>query len=333
MPDSSEPVAVDIADTWLGVPRLLDRARAESLLLALDELWQAQARSVRAKDDEDIKKAWFDPLARGARLRGALDRLPQARAVLPHLDDLGPFHPLVMEVGEGKLIVTPEGRALSTLLRQQLAKDPSGSRVRLRWADTDAVDRALLGEYRAAVLSKLESVVKLRGGSAPPLLPQAIGQVLLLLLNGNFGAERGLKRPTEVEDQHAVDAAVAAMVSNFVDHVSKSSRERDPSAYSLYSGYAMSEARRRLGSDLTLNPVSLAEGSRDRVVGRLLEELARRGIPRDQVLRALDELIQEYENRRAELAVYGLAQGRPSDAAVLRRAFKERYRNAVDSDD
>lgn len=315
-------------DSWLGVPRVLDRAEAERLTEALDSLWVSQGTAAGAAGDSDIKKAWFDPLARGARLRAALDALPLAREVVGDLDDVNLRPPLVLKIGPDRLIVTLEGRALADLLRDQLSNSGDARRIRLRWSDTDATDAMLIEKYRELVLSKLDSVVRLRTGTAPPLLPQAIGQVLLLLLNGNIGADRGLRRPKSPSDQRAVDEAVAAMVSDFAERISPSKRGRAAGAYSLYSGYAMTEARRRLGSDLTLNPIAIAAGSRDRVIDRLITDLVRRGTSREDALDGLAALIAEYERRRPELALYGLAQGRPSDAAALRRAFADRYHEA-----
>ena len=318
-PDEDEvPAALD---TWCGVSRSLERAQAERLASALDSVWLAQREAVKAKDDQAVSRAWFDPLARGGRLREALDALPQAGDIFDGWEELELPDALAIDAGHGRAIVTREGRALAELLRRQLDSSPEAVRVRLPWSDTDAIDRKLLEEYRAAALSKLRSVVSLRTGAAAPLLPQAIGQVLLLVLNGNFGRGRGLERPSRPADREAVDEAVAAMVSRFAEEISPSRRGRAKGAYSLYSGYAMSEARRRLGTDLTTDPISLVAGSRARVLERLIDDLKRRGISRREALAALESLIEEYERWRPSLANYGLAQGSTTDRAALRRAF------------
>lgn len=312
-------------DLWMGVPRILDRDTAKRLVGGLDALWRAQGDAARFTSDSDIKKAWFDPLARGARLRAALDALPPAAAVVPNLAELTLAEPVVLNVGPDCLLVTLEGRAFATLLREQLVLAPSAARIRLRWSDTDAADAAVAAEYRRFVLSKLDSVVRLRSGSAAPLLPQAVGQVLLLLINGNLGPDRGLQRPESTADQRAVDEIVAALVSDFAERISPSKRGRKVGAYSLYGGYAMTEARRRLGSALSSNPVAIAPDSRDEVVERLITDLIRRGTTHSDAMEALEALISEYQKRRSQLALYGLAQGRPSDAAAVRRSFVERW--------
>ena len=332
MGGESDAVGSAIADAWLGVPRVLERGAAERLVSGLDALWRAQGEAAGAVDDRSIKKAWFDPLARGGRLRTALDSLPATAEVVPGELPAEFSPPLVMEVGQDRLVVTLEGRTLANLLRDQIEGSPTGSRVRLRWADTDSADSQLMAEYRAAAMAKLESVVRLRAGSAAPLLPQAIGGVLLLLLNGNIGPARGLRRPKSEDDRRAVDTAVASMVSDFAERIAPSRRGRTASAYSLYGGYAMTEARRRLGSDLTRNPISLTEGSRERVTERLITDLIRRGTTRQEAIDALELLIAEYEKRRPQLALYGLAQGGPSDTAALRRAF-QRYDEVAVTDD
>ncbi|WP_156697973.1 hypothetical protein [Nocardioides sp. Leaf285] len=304
------------------MPRVYDRSHAEALSDALETVWAAQGRAAGAKDQAAIRKAWFDPLARGARLRAAIDSLPPVRDLVPHWDSLDLAAPLVLLVNDSRSLVSMEGHAFSQLLQQQLQAHPQASRIRLRWSDTDQADRALLDDYRSAVLTKIHSVIDLRVGGGAPLLPQAIGQILLLILNGNFGPEHALRRPSNPRDQAVVDDAVAQMVSEFAESLSPSKRGRTAGAYSLYSGYAMTEARRRLGSDLAENPVYLAVGSRQRVTDRLVADLRRRKVSAGLARQALEALIERYEVLRPSLAQYGLAQGKPSDAVQLREAFR-----------
>lgn len=300
---------------WHGLARTLTHETAETFHACLTESFRAQSEAISRTTETEVLRAWFDPLARGARLRAALDGLPQVGAVPPGLHS-----PFVIEVGEGRLLVTHEGRELTRLLKEGLTARP-GNPIRLRWADTEGADQRSLAWYRQLALSRLDSVVSLRTGAAPPLLPQAIGLVLLLAINGNFGSTRGLQRPATERDLKAVDEAVASIVGAFADVLVPPTRRRAPGAYSLYSGYAISEARRRLGSDLHHDPVALEEGSRDRVIHRLADELARRGTSGETVDKALSELVSRYELWRPRLAAYGLAQGRPGEAAAVRAAL------------
>lgn len=297
---------------WHSLPRTLSRETAEELRACLIEVFMAQSQAINRTTEADVLQAWFDPLARGARLRPALDALEPVSSVPTVLQP-----PFILEVGHGRVLVTQEGRELTRLLEEALSARPGGP-VRLRWEATDGADRGSLLWYRQLALSRLDSVVRLRTGAAPPLLPQAIGLVLLLAINGNFGTDRGLHRPETDRDRMAVDEAVASIVGAFADVLVPPTRPRTPGAYSLYSGYAISEARRRLGSDLLQDPVALEEGSRGRVLHRLAEELSRRGTSPETVEQAVSELLAQYERWRPRLAAYGLAQGRPSEAAAVR---------------
>ncbi|WP_375431003.1 hypothetical protein [uncultured Friedmanniella sp.] len=323
-PGDEQSVLPD-AESWYGMPRVYAREHAVDLAKALSTVWAAQGRAAGAKDDAAIRKAWFDPLARGARLRSAIDSLPPVRELVPSWDSLNLGAPLVLVVNESRSLVSMEGHAYFGLLFKQLQAQSDTNRVRLRWSETDAAERALLNEYRSAVLSKLHSVIDLRSGDGAPLLPQAIGQILLLILNGNFGPERALRRPVDTLDREVLDDAVAQVVSAFAECIAPSKRGRASGAYSLYSGYAVSEARRRLGSDLAENPVYLASGSRQRVTERLVGDLRRRKVPAHLAQAALEALIQRYEVLRPSLAQYGLAQGKPSDAIQLREAFRSAW--------
>jgi hypothetical protein len=325
------PTGSASADSWRGHPRTVTRRQAATLAQRLDALWQAQAAAAGADGDHQTLRAWFDPVARGGRLRAALDALPAADALVEAAPKLSPT--FLIDAGEGRLLVTPEGRELHLILEQALDSNPGDSEtVRLSWEATDAADGRLFSVYRDMAMSRLTSVMKLRQGGAAPLLPQGIGLVLLLLLNGNVGPGRSLARPERDADRRAVDEAVAAVTGAFADALSpsRSVRGRSPSAYSLHGGYAISEARRRLASDLAKDPVFLARGSEDRTVRRLAEELRRRpGVDADRVGLAMDELAAAYRRWRPTLASYGLAQGRPSVADALRDRLVEAYRQAT----
>jgi hypothetical protein len=358
------------AGTWHGIPRTLGRYDAVRLLAALDALWEVQTPAKLRSDDQEALSLWFDPLARGQRLRAALDALPAAadivlredRETLSRYEDTA----FLLNTGEGRLLVTPEGRALMYMLKRVLIDDlandgapggessrppsngaengettvaagPQSGLVNLPWEAIDEADAALLRRYREWALQRLTSVVNLRTGQGAPMLPQAVGLVLLLLLNGNVGSARALPRPERDADRRAVDAAVAAVTSAFVDALVPRTSRRTPTAgaYSLYGGYALTEARRRFGADLATNPVYIAVDAVDRVLDRLGLELARRDdLDVERIAGAIDLFGTAYREHRSMLAAYGLAKGRPGAAADLRRALVDRVRevrrNGVD---
>ncbi len=314
-------------DVWHGHPRAVAAGSARELVRVLDLLWRAQSDAVSARTEQQALDGWFDPVARGGRLRGALDALPAAADLADGPVSLG--EPFLTDAGDGRRLVTPEGRELCRLLGRAAERAGDVQTVRLSWADTDAADRRVYETYRRWALGRLSSVVGLRQGEAPPLLPQGVGLVLLLLLNGNVGPGRALPRPELAADLRAVDEAVAAITGAFADALvpSRPRRGRSDGAYSLYGGYAMSEARRRLGSDLTRDPVCLAAGSEDRTVARLADELRRHPrVDADRVDAAMAALVAAYERWRPVLASYGLAQGRTSAADALTRRLAKAYR-------
>lgn len=325
--DRSDPVPSE--DAWHGHPRELPTAAAQALVDAVGALWNAQSAAVGAKTDQECLERWFDPVARGGRLRSALDALPPADELVDEPPHLPPA--FAVDAGQGRILVTPEGVEFRALVAAALLSDPHGTAIRLTWTDTDDADRRLFELYRGFAMARLRSVVDLRRGAAPPLLPQGVGLVLLLLLNGNVGPGRALPRPDLPQDRRAVDDAVAAVTGAFADVLSPSrtSRTRSPEAYGLYGGYAMSEARRRLGSDLTTDPVFLASGSEERVIARLADELRRRPeVDTERVAAAMTALVDAYDRWRPVLASYALAQGRTTAADAVTRALINAYGHA-----
>src|SRR5439155_4993387 len=138
---------------------------------------------------------------------------------------------------------------------------------------------------------------------------RAIGQVLFLLLNGSIGATNAVRLPDNPRDRLVLDEAIGDVVGAFADALSPPSKERRRrrSHFSLYSGYALTEARRRLGNLLSIDQagVYLSLGSEVHVIQRLATELVRRG--GDSVSRAphaLEAMEQAYVHARPTLAAF-----------------------------
>jgi hypothetical protein len=318
------------AMSWHGLPRRLDIADAQRIRDALAALWQTQT-SVRSKRTPQADLGvWFDPLARGARLRADLAKLAAADpAIRADAGLLGA--PFIVDVGEGRLLASPEGRALLIVLGRLLeAAEPDQQTIQLTWAITDRADAKLLELYRGWSRQRLDSVIALRRGQAAPMLPAAVGQVLFLLVNGNIGAERALHRPPQDGVRAEADAALADIAGAFEKALElPNGAQRSGGAYSLYGGYGLTEARRRLGDDLTTDPVYLADGSRERVLLRLGSELARRpGLEENTIEKAITRLVQAYSRRRPVLASYGLARGAPGTGKEITNMLLAAFRRA-----
>src|SRR4051794_408921 len=106
-----------------GLPFELSRERALALAGDLETAWQAQTGSYPLDVQADLAKLapYFDPLAREATLRRRLDDLP------PRMGELPPE--LAVDAGEGRQIVTAEGRLALELLRQALAESSTGCSI------------------------------------------------------------------------------------------------------------------------------------------------------------------------------------------------------------
>lgn len=315
---------------WHGFPRTLDRTLALAVADALERIWRIQAGT--AKSRRDGLTRWFDPVATGARLRKQLAELGDAPLFSERVLDRQAAElvtvPFVVEVSRDQLLLTAEGLELLDILRQTLAAS-SSDLVSLPWSLTDEADDRALEFYRGQTIKRLQSVIELQHGGGRVMLPASIGQVLFLLLNGNVGADKGLLRPDD-RALGEVDQAIAKTTRTFVDaldHRDLKARAVSDGAFSLYSGYGLTEARRRLSPDLTIDPIGVAAGARERVIDRLAMDLARRpdlteAAVRDAVIRLADA----YDAQRPVLAAHGLANGVPGRGVALAEDVVDRFR-------
>ncbi len=278
----------------------------------LRAVWLAQTNNPPGELQTDLESLsrWFDPKARGERLRRELAALPTSSAVLGE--------PFIISTGDGRHLVSPEGRCLYALLAS-LPTD-SDRIITLNSVQAADLEDALLDVYRRWAQQRLRDVIALQAGDAPPLLPQAIGQVLLLLVNGSVGRQNAMRVPETPQDARTLDEQQSAVVEAFADTLSPPSlagRRRSRDMYSLRSGYSLTEARRRLGAALVIDnkrrEIFLESGSEDAVIVRLADEIRRRD-PKEleRLPAALDALVVAYEKARPTLAAYGQAYSSPS---------------------
>ena len=313
-------------DSWLGFPRRLSEDEAALVIDDLDHLWTNQMGSPLGPIDKDLEglKVLFDPIARGLRLR---DRLGELEFIEVQSDLLS--EPFIISIRNGRsAIVTPEGRELLELLitASSGTETPVISSSQIAYSESK-----LLALYRSWSQQRLRDVIGLQQGSAPPLLPQAIGQVLLLLVNGSTSRERAIRRPDSDEDLRDLDDALSTVVEAFADTLSPpKTRPRNRSHYSIIGGYSLSEARRRLGSSLVIdqNEVYLTQDL-NLVVERIATELARRSDINETLLAsAFDAALVAYESVRPTLASFGVAHSRPSAIRKLRHDLLTQYKSA-----
>lgn len=278
-------------------------ARARAISDAVTRVWRFQMGTPPGQLDRDLEslKMYFDPIASGTRLRTAL-------ASLPSIDeDLVEGIPtsILITAGEERFLVTPEGRGALDCLAAALDEGGEVTVIRQEWVI--GVEHRLLALYRSWARQRLDKVLKLQGGSGPPMLPQTIAAVLVLLVNGSIGPKKALVRPEETDRRRAVDMALAGPVEAFASAIARGSRR--PEHYSIYGGYALTEARRRLSDALSSShDLYVVAGKEDGVVAFLGRDLARRqDVDEPRVREAFDHLASAYRQAVPLLASLGLA--------------------------
>lgn len=312
------------------LPHRMSRSFAEELVSDLSERFSAQYGSPPADPAGDLqvmREALFDPVAREERLRRQLDSL---RSTLVWDPPEGTPATLALDIGGGAWLLTPEGRVAIPALGAALAGQKDGQ-IEIDELDIAAAEHLLADTYRQWTRYRLQRVLTLREGQDRPMLPAAIATALFLLVNGNVGAKWALVQPKDEETRERLDAAVTLPVQKFAEGIAPRDRAStaDRRHLQLYNGYGLSEARRRLGSDLVLerDPDSVGRskrlyiepGSEPRIVEALARELKTRGVSREDLTAAFDEMIEAYEGQRPQIAAFGVTNARPSWTKQIRK--------------
>jgi hypothetical protein len=305
-----------------GVPLVIDHDVAVAIRRALASAWVAAFDEEPASVSSDLARlrGFFDPITTGQRLRKTLEAVPGPCVARPIFSDL-----LLMDVGDDKCIPTPEGRVVLEVLTKRLDESSTGSVV-LPTSDVSAAEHTLVDLYRSWTRSKLLKAVSLQQGTASPLLPTSIGVGLWLVINGNVGAAKSIKRPRDPDSRRHLDAAVAGPVMAFADTIQPGRRQSEH--LSLYSGYALTELRRRLSGSLspTIQDLYIRDGEEHTVVDFLAADLARRpNTDVSLVAEAFDRLVTTFRQYLPRLAALGLAHERPSATASSRSLLLEAY--------
>jgi hypothetical protein len=313
--------------TLFGIPLLIKRVDAQQLIEALSTLWIWQmGHAPRALDDDlDALRRFFDPLATGKRLRGLLGDLsssPQVRARL-----LAP--PLVL--GEpDSLLVTLEGRAALELLLLLVSETRDDS-IGIDSDSVCAAEHSVYERYRQWGLRRIEDVLALRSGRAEALRLPSIGLLLLLLVNGSHSSATALRPLSDRKRKERLDAAISTAVAQFCNALDE--RIRDPRHFVLYSGYPLTEARRRLPGILHADPegIYIPFPGEDRVLTLISSELRRpqRSFPTHQVLAAFDQLVVAYRQELPVLAALDVAFEQRAET----RRIRERLEALLGNDD
>lgn len=311
---------------FFGVAVALPREDAVRLARTLTSAWEAVADRPTGdlvRDWSFLVERYFDPIAQGGRLRRELDDVRAVVEEAPYLSDL-----LVIPIGDDHGLITLEGRAVLQLVRAALAQE--GQEVILpddaRWA----LEHKLLDLYRETSRHRLESVLSLRSGTAAPLLPPAVATILLLLLNRSTSPDRAITRPPDPAGRQHLDEALARPVLAFAYALAPGKRKLEH--ISLYSGYPLTEARRRLSAQLSTDPARLfvRPNVDDDVIRFVARDLAKRHLPEATIAEAFDRMVEAYRESASALAAFGVGHERPADTRRLRERLLALYREACE---
>ena len=277
-------------------------------------------------DLEAMRDLLVNPVAREERLRNVVADLAAKDQSGPPPDHIPPL--LLLPAGEVWL-VTPEARVAIPVLERSLAESTD------EWCYVDDVDihaaeHLVLQHTRDWARYRLDRTLQLRAGTGGRMLPVAIAIPLVLIVNGNIGSANALRQPKELADQQALDEALVAPVRRFAEAFGGSGEFSDRHL-ALYNGYALSEARRRLGDSLRLDRLDsdqhharkalyIADGRDNEVVEFLGREMRARKLSPEDVSTAYGELVSAYAAVRPTLAAFGVVHEDPArTTAVLRR--------------
>jgi hypothetical protein len=303
-----------------------DLAHAQMLL---GRAWALQAGRATAGFEEDLQDlaGWFDPKLRGQTLREKLAALPPLDAGAARLPAT-----ILMPCGDDRYLVTPEGRAWLECSRAPHSE--TGGQVVFASTEVAPLEQELLATYRRWTRHRLEDVIEKRTGAGSPMLPTAAGLVLMLLVNRSLDPDTAIRRVRDPARQSKIDDVVADVLESFADvlgGMSKRGRRREH--FSLWSGYPLTEARRRLAGWLVLDAdagfVYVERASEEQVIDFVARDIARRrGADQTTVDAAFSALVDAYRRRLADLSELGSGFERVGRTDALRerllRAVRDR---------
>jgi hypothetical protein len=309
------------------------------LVMAKDDVDHAQRILVRAWElqmgrqvsdfpaDLDALEGWFHPKLRGATLRKRLLDLGQ-------LDVTGTqrLPPVaLLPCGDERFLVTPEGRAWLDCSRTPTGK--ADGRLVFQAELAEPFEQQILSVYRRWTRHRIEDVIQKRTGEGPPMLPTAIAIVLLLLVNRSLSPETAIKRVRDPQVQARIDNVIADVIGAFADALSGPSNRRNPEQFSLWSGYPLTEARRRLPGQLVLDEAQggsvYVDGDQEGdVVEFLARDLARRrAVSDEEIDAAFEALVSAYRRRLQDLSGLGSGFERVGKTDALRTRLADAIRS------
>ncbi|WP_158224197.1 hypothetical protein [Micromonospora wenchangensis] len=242
------------------------------------------------------------------------------------------------DVGEGTLLVGAEARIVLEILMHE---DLSDGLVVLSQSVTAAAEREALELYREWSTGRLVQVVKLRTGQGREVMQAiAVGLTLSILVNRSDTPERAVPQWDNRDPEGGpLNRAIFAGAERFAELISGNSRGRSQHQQQLVSGYALTEARRRLAHRMVIEKrgrekrgcLYIPQSYRDDVVTFLGRDLARRpSLSHDRLASAFDQLVAAFRASAGQLAYESVAFDRPAETHLLRGKLLNAFDHARD---
>ena len=143
------------------------------------------------------------------------------------------------------------------------------------------------------------------------MLPSAVAIVLLLLVNRSLDGRTAIRRVRDEDAQAKIDNVVADVIEAFADSLTEQAEGDTRREFSLWGGYPLTEARRRLPGRLILDgeagTVDVEASSERDVVEFIGRDLARRReVSAESVTRAFEVLVGTDRARLRDLLRAGV---------------------------
>ncbi len=302
-----------------GMPLVIVREDLEHAREVLERAWRVQAGRALADFEADLERLanWFHPRLRGQTIRERIIHLPELEVGAAQLPAT-----VLLPCGDRRYLVTPEGRAWLECAREP--RSAPGDQFVFSAEQSLPLEGKLLAVYRAWSRHRIEDVIEKRTGAGAPMLPPAAGIVLLLLVNRSLDRRTAIRRVREQATQRRIDDVIADVLEPFANELAGASRRgRRREHFSLWSGYPLTEARRRLAGRLVLNGdqgLVYVDGAReDEIVDFVARDIARRrGVTADRVDAAFTALVEAYRARLDDLSGLGSGFERVARTEALR---------------
>ncbi|NEK85255.1 hypothetical protein GCU60_05685 [Blastococcus saxobsidens] len=351
MSDNLESWSVGTPQRLFGVPTLLTSTDASAIVAGLSTLRDAQSSTLpptARRVPADLsplaaelarQRYWFDPVAKGERVREALAALPRVQVRIPHSSNetviVVPDPPgqRVEEPG-ARMLLTPEGTVVLHCVERAVqaarqAEALPGEPIQLDPGDTQAALLTLADAYRSWTRQRVNQVIALLTTEPSTLRPAAAGLLLVLLLNRNTSRDRALPRPKDRRRLETISGAIAGPALAYARTLTGSERAT-ATGVDLYRGWALGELTRRLGGGLHTGldeGIYLDPAAENDALARLADDVSRRpAAARARVEAAIDAALEAYTAARPVLAGLALAYDRPSNTQRIRDALLDAAR-------